>query len=218
MVMLFAIPKFLQSLPEMREDSGKTSEPIFSAEDQDILWMLRVAQGDTVAFEQLIEVHQARVVRTIVKMLGDELDAEDIAQQVFLRVWNSAHRYQPTAKFTTWLFKITRNLVLNEMRRRKRHPVTALEHEEEGHHFQAVDHQAQTPDESLVTEEIQGAIAQAIESLPEPQRMAIILRRYEEMPYEEIAEVLKISVSAVKSILFRARTELRVQLKKYLED
>ena len=216
MVMLFAIPIFVY--PEMSEDSGKTVEPSFSADDQDILWMLRVAQGDTTAFELLIEAHQARVVGTIAKMLGDELDAQDIAQQVFLRVWNSANRYQPTAKFTTWLFKITRNLVFNELRRRKRHPVTALEREEDGHHFQATDHQGKTPDQALVDGEMHAAISQAIESLPELQRMAIVLRRYEEMPYEEIAEILKLSVPAVKSILFRARTELRAKLKSYLES
>ena len=201
----------------MSENSGKTDEFDFSADDHDILWMLRVAQGDEAAFAKLIEFHQGRVVGTIAKMLGDELDAQDIAQQVFLRVWNSSNRYQPTAKFTTWLFKITRNLVFNELRRRKRHPVSPLEHQMERDHFQAADFQTKTPDESLVADEMQEAIRQAIESLPEIQRMAIILRRYEEMPYEEIAEVLKTSVPAVKSILFRARAELRVSLKKYLE-
>src|SRR5438477_13079283 len=122
----------------MPEDASREAE-LSSAADQDVVWMQRVAQGDTGAFERLIETHQARVVGTVAKMLGDDTDAEDIAQQVFIRVWKSAKRYQPTAKFTTWLFKITRNLVFNELRRRKRHPVEALEREEEEHHFQAVD-------------------------------------------------------------------------------
>jgi len=218
MFMWFAIPIIFPVTTEMSEDVGETVEPKFSAADQDILWMIRVAQGDSGAFEQLVETHQARVVGTIAKMLGDETDSEDLAQQVFIRVWNSAARYRPTAKFTTWLFKITRNLVFNELRRRKRHPVTALEHENEEHHFQAPDHNAKAPDVSLLDGEMQEAIQKAIDSLPEIQRMAIVLRRYEEMPYEEIAEVLKISVPAVKSLLFRARTDLRERLRKYLEE
>src|SRR5450432_661362 len=146
-----AIPPFF----EMSEDASR--EASTSDAEQDILWMQRVAQGDTEAFERLIETHQTRIVGTVAKMLGDDTDAEDIAQQVFIRVWKSASRYQPTAKFTTWLFKITRNLVFNELRRRKRHPATALEREEEEHHFQAVDHSVIAPDASLLDAELQHA-------------------------------------------------------------
>ncbi len=179
--------------------------------------MQRVAQGDMDAFQALIEVHQARVVGTVAKMLGDDVDSEDIAQQVFIRVWKSAGRYQPTAKFTTWLFKITRNLVFNELRRRKRHPVTPLQQEEEEHFFQPMDCGGMSPDASLLDSELNDAIQMAIDALPETQRMAIVLRRYEDMPYEEIGEVLGLSVPAVKSVLFRARAELRERLRKYLE-
>ena len=188
-----------------------------TAAEQDVCWMRRVAEGDVEAFQALIEAHQARVVGTVAKMLGDDVDSEDIAQQVFIRVWRSAARYQPTAKFTTWLFKITRNLVFNELRRRKRHPVTPLQHEEEEHFFQPVDCGGMPPDASLLDSELNDAVQMAIDALPETQRMAIVLRRYEEMPYEEIGEVLNLSVPAVKSVLFRARAELRVQLRKYLE-
>jgi RNA polymerase sigma-70 factor, ECF subfamily len=188
-----------------------------SPADQDVHWMRRVATGDVEALQALIEVHQARVVGTVAKMLGDDVDSEDIAQQVFIRVWRSAARYQPTAKFTTWLFKITRNLVFNELRRRKRHPVTPLSHEEEEHFFQPADSAGMSPDASLLDSELNDAVQLAIDALPETQRMAIILRRYEEMPYEEIGEVLNLSVPAVKSVLFRARAELRLQLRKYLE-
>ena len=212
-----AIPSVFPPTNEMSDEAGETIDPGFSAADQDILWMLRVARGDTGALELLIGAHQSRVVGTIAKMLGDESEAEDIAQQVFIRVWTSAARYQPSAKFTTWLFKITRNLVFNELRRRKRHPATALEHESEEHHFQAPDQQAKAPDVSMLDGEMHAAIQQAINSLPELQRMAIVLRRYEDMPYEEIAEVLKLSVPAVKSILFRARAELRERLQRYLD-
>jgi RNA polymerase sigma-70 factor (ECF subfamily) len=188
-----------------------------SPADQDVYWMQRVADGDMEAFQSLIEVHQARVVGAVAKMLGDDVDSEDIAQQVFIRVWKSATRYQPTAKFTTWLFKITRNLVFNELRRRKRHPVTPLQHEEEEHFFQPADCGSMSPDASLLDSELHDAIQMAIDALPETQRMAIVLRRYEEMPYEEIGEVLGLSVPAVKSVLFRARAQLRETLRKYLE-
>jgi RNA polymerase sigma-70 factor (ECF subfamily) len=188
-----------------------------NASDQDVNWMQRVARGDMEAFQALIEAHQARVVGTVAKMLGDDIDSEDIAQQVFIRVWKSAGRYQPTAKFTTWLFKITRNLVFNELRRRKRHPVTPLQLEEEEHFFQPVDSGGMSPDASLLDSELSDAVQTAIDSLPETQRMAIVLRRYEEMPYDEIGEVLDLSVPAVKSVLFRARAELRERLRKYLE-
>ena len=188
-----------------------------NASDQDVSWMRRVAKGDMDAFQCLIEAHQARIVGTVAKMLGDDVDSEDIAQQVFIRVWKSAGRYQPTAKFTTWLFKITRNLVFNELRRRKRHPVTPLQQEEEEHFFQPADSGGMSPDASLLDSELNDAIQIAIDALPETQRMAIVLRRYEDMPYEDIGEVLGLSVPAVKSVLFRARAELRERLRKYLE-
>lgn len=203
----------------MSEDAPRAAESALPPDEaaQDFIWMQRVARGDMAAFEQLVEAHQARVIGTVAQMLGSDADAEDIAQQVFIRVWKNAARYQPTAKFTTWLFKITRNLVFNELRRRKRHPATALEREEEEHHFQAADLSAPAPDASMLDAELQHAIQLAIDALPETQRMAIVLRRYEEMPYEEIGAVLGLSVPAVKSVLFRARAELKEKLRKYLE-
>ena len=204
----------------MSEDPTPEADSPLSATDQDLIWMERVKRGDTDALRQLIETHQLRVIGTVAKMLGDETDAEDISLQVFIRVWKSAARYQPTAKFTTWLFKITRNLVFNEMRRRKRHPLTSLERETEAgeNYIQTPDANATAPDVSLLEGELQGAIREAIEALPETQRMAIILRRYEDLSYEEIGEVLNLSVPAVKSVLFRARADLRVRLQKYLEE
>ena len=188
-----------------------------SEEELDFCLMNRIAQGDMGAMEELIERHQKRVLGTVIKMLGNDAEAEDIAQQVFLRVWNSADTYTASAKFTTWLFKITRNLVFNEVRRRNRHPALALEQEMEEHHFQAEESRIARPDDSLLEAELQQAIQEAIESLPEIQRMAIVLRRYEELSYEEIAEILDLSLPAVKSTLFRARQELRAKLAKYLE-
>src|SRR4051812_8241485 len=188
-----------------------------SEEDaDDVRLMQLIGRGDTIALEQLIEKHQALVAGTVARMLGSNSDVEDIAQQVFIRVWKSAHRYVPRAKFTTWLLKITRNLVFNELRRRKRHTLSPLQSEADGEEMQLKDERGQTPDESLLEAELQRAIQSAIEELPETQRMAVILRRYEELSYEEIAEVLDQSIPAVKSLLFRARTELRERLKAYL--
>jgi len=183
----------------------------------DITLMLSVKRGDEEAFQTLVERHQYRIVGTVAKMLGRETDAEDIAQQVFVRVWQSASRYEPGAKFTTWLLTITRNLVFNEMRRRRRSKLVEMQTEEDEERFaQHEDSAARSPSSLAQNAELQNAIADAIATLPESQRMAVILRRYEELSYEEIAEVLKTSVPSVKSLLFRARTELKERLKTFL--
>jgi RNA polymerase sigma-70 factor (ECF subfamily) len=190
-----------------------------SPEDaEDIRLMELIGGGDDGAFEQLVERHQRLVIGTVGRMLGSGSDAEDIAQQVFVRVWKNAKRYEPRAKFTTWLLKITRNLVFNELRRRSRHPQVPLQSDTDEEERPLKDEQAVAPDASLLEHELQQAIDAAIANLPETQRMAVVLRRYEELSYEEIAEALEQSVSAVKSLLFRARTELRESLQRYLSS
>jgi RNA polymerase sigma-70 factor (ECF subfamily) len=189
-----------------------------SEEDaEDVRLMRLVGRGDTTAFEELIERHQGLVTGTVARMLGSNSDVEDIAQQVFIRVWKSAGRYVPRAKFTTWLLKITRNLVFNELRRSKRRGHVPLQSEPgaEDHH-PLKDETNPAPDASLLEAELQREIEEAIVQLPDSQRMALVLRRYEQLSYEQIAEVLDLSVPAVKSVLFRARTELRSRLSKYL--
>jgi RNA polymerase sigma-70 factor, ECF subfamily len=184
---------------------------------EDVRLMQLVGRGDTAAFEELIGRHQSLVAGTVARMLGSNSDVEDIAQQVFIRVWKSAGRYVARAKFTTWLLKITRNLVFNELRRSKRHAQVPMQNEPGAEERPLEDETAQAPDASLLEAELQQAIEGAITQLPESQRMALILRRYEEMSYEEIGEILALSVPAVKSVLFRARTELRERLRVYLE-
>lgn len=184
----------------------------------DVQLMELVSAGETAAFEKLVERHQRLVLGTVARMLGSNSDVEDIAQQVFVRVWKSANRYVPRAKFTTWLLKITRNLVFNELRRRSRHAQVPLQSESEAEERPMRDERAMAPDASLLEQELQGAIEAAIAQLPETQRMAVVLRRYDELSYEEIAEVLEQSVPAVKSLLFRARTELRTRLSRYLAN
>jgi RNA polymerase sigma-70 factor (ECF subfamily) len=183
---------------------------------EDVRLMRLVSGGDTSAFEQLIERHQSLVAGTVARMLGSSSEVEDIAQQVFIRVWKSARRYVPRAKFTTWLLKITRNLVFNELRRSKRHAHVPLQTEPGAEEFPLKDETNPTPDASLLESELQRMIEDAITELPESQRMALILRRYEQLSYEQIADILDLSVPAVKSVLFRARTELRARLSKYL--
>jgi RNA polymerase sigma-70 factor, ECF subfamily len=189
--------------------ASRMSSP--ESDQPEIEWMRRIREGDMEAFRLLVEAHQARVIGTISKMLGSETEAEDLAQQVFIRVWRSAPRYKPTARFTTWLFRITRNLVFNEMRRRRHF----VDHGEET--TEPIERPEREPDQVLLEEELQTAIQDAINKLPEVQRLAIVLRRYEELPYEEIAKIIGTTVPAVKSILFRARAELRERLAKYLE-
>jgi RNA polymerase sigma-70 factor (ECF subfamily) len=190
-----------------------------SPEDaEDIRLMALVGAGDEGAFEQLVERHQRLVIGTVGRMLGSGSDAEDIAQQVFVRVWKNAKRYEPRAKFTTWLLKITRNLVFNELRRRSRHPQVPLQTDSDEEERPLKDEHAVAPDASLLEHELQQAVDAAIANLPETQRMAVVLRRYEELSYEEIAEAMDQSVSAVKSLLFRARTELRENLQRYLSS
>jgi RNA polymerase sigma-70 factor (ECF subfamily) len=186
------------------------------ADARDVRLMALAAGGDTGAFRELVETHQGRVFGTVVRMLGGTSDADDIAQQVFVRVWQSAGRYERKARFTTWLHTITRNLVLNELRRRQRHPATPLETELGDRAVELRDPDATSPSDSLLAAELQEAVRQAIEALPEQQRTAVVLRRYEDMPYEEIAAVLGTSVPSVKSLLFRARTTLRERLARYV--
>ena len=192
--------------------------PQSDEDSEDIRLMQLVSAGETGAFEKLVERHQRLVVGTVARMLGNNSDVEDIAQQVFLRVWKSARRYVPRAKFTTWLLKITRNLVFNELRRRSRHAQLPLRVESEEEDRPIPDEHAVAPDAFLLEQELQGAIEAAIAQLPETQRMALVLRRYDELSYEQIADVLDQSVPAVKSLLFRARTELRGHLGRYLSN
>src|SRR5436190_4889199 len=118
-----------------------------SEDDADDLRLMQlVGRGDTGAFEQLIERHQALVVGTVARMLGSNSDVEDIAQQVFIRVWKSARRYVPRAKFTTWLLKIARNLVFNEMRRTKRHGHVPMQSDPMGEEMPVKDETVQSPD------------------------------------------------------------------------
>ena len=201
-------------------DASQSSaeEAAVEANRHSVELMLQVKKGNTQAFEELIEIHQNSVIGTVAKMLGSPTEAEDIAQQVFIRIWKSAERYEPQAKFTTWLFTITRNLVFNEVRRKKRKPAVSMDEREEEFHLATVDTRTASPDDDVLQSELEETVDAAIANLPEKQRLAVVLRRYEEMPYEEIASVLDMTIPAIKSLLFRARAQLKEDLKKYLSD
>lgn len=187
--------------------------------EEDLALMAKVARGDEDAFTKIVKKHQHAVLGTVAKMTNQSPDTEDIAQQVFIRLWKSAERYKPTAKFTTFLFTITKNLVFNATRKKSgknEYSFDALE----GKWRQSIEDKRfdSRPDKLIEQTELRQIIDEAISSLPEKQRLAVVLRRYEKMPYEEIAETLGISVPAVKSQLFRARTALRESLGRYLKE
>ena len=205
-----------------RDEPNKPA-PVLDSDVHDKGLMVRVAEGDETALRELIEKHQGAVYGTIAKMLGDPIEAQDLAQQVFVRVYRAAGTYRATAQFKTWMFTIVRNLVFNEHRRRSRATFVSLhpqENESTGTgaaSFDLPDQATKTPGENVLQEEMLRKVDEAILALPEQQRLAIVLRRYDEFSYEQIAEILKTSVPATKSLLFRARETLRIALQDYLD-
>jgi RNA polymerase sigma-70 factor (ECF subfamily) len=202
--------------------SGRLIKLMPANPDIDAALMLRVKQGDAAAFTELVEKYKQPVTNVIFRTLRDATEAEDLAQNVFIQVYKSAHRYQISAKFSTWLFTIARNLCLNEIRRRSRHPAESLdaahpEREDQPLH-QFEDTRTFAPGETVLQGELEQKIQQALSELPENQRTAILLCRQEELSYEEIAEVLGCSLSATKSLIHRGRETLKEKLKPYLRS
>jgi len=188
--------------------------------DPDAALMLRVKQGDTAAFTELVEKYKQPVMNLAYRTVRDMTEAEDLAQNVFVQVYKSAARYKSTAKFSTWLFTIARNLCLNEIRRRSRHPAESLDATHPDQDDQPLqqyeDKKTFSPPESLLQGELAQQIDRALADLPENQRSAILLCRQDELSYEEIAEALGCSVSATKSLIHRGRETLKERLKAYL--
>lgn len=189
--------------------------------DPDAALMLRVKQGDEGAFAELVDKYKQPVMNVVYRMLRDATEAEDLAQNVFVQVFRSAHRYHVSSKFSTWLFTIVRNLCLNEIRRRSRHPADSLDAphpEQEDQPWQQYDDKRiiAAPDR-LLHGELEEKIERALAELPGNQRLAIVLCRQDELSYEEIAEVLGCSLSATKSLIHRGRETLKQKLKPYLQ-
>ena len=189
--------------------------------DPDAALMLRVKRGDRAAFAELVEKYKQPVMNFIFRSLRDETEAEDLAQNVFLQVYKSRDRYQNTAKFSTWLLTIARNLCLNEIRRRARHPADSLEETHSEHEDQPQrqyeDKKVTLPTQDVLHGELAMKIQEALAALPEKQRTAILLCQQDELSYEEIAEILECSLSATKSLIHRGRETLKEKLKPYLQ-
>ena len=187
--------------------------------DADAALMLRVKRGDREAFEALVEKYKQPVMNLVFRTLRDATEAEDLTQHVFLQVYKSAHRYEVSAKFSTWIFTIARNLTLNEIRRRTRHPADSLDAtspEDDQPIIQVEDRKHFAAPDAVLHAELQGKIDEAIAGLPEKQRTALLMCREEELSYEDMAKVLGCSLSATKSLIHRARETLKEVLKPYL--
>jgi RNA polymerase sigma-70 factor (ECF subfamily) len=184
--------------------------------------MLRFKQGDQAAFEQLVRRNTHKVHALVYRFLGSAELADDLTQEVFLRVFRTAHRYEPAAKFSTWLYRIVANLAFNVMRSRKRahvYPMGAAgDSDDDTFERNIPDEHANRPGESLDQDELRKDIACAIAQLPENQRVAMVLHQYEHKAYDDIAEVLDCTTMAVKSLLSRARENLRQSLRRYLHE
>jgi RNA polymerase sigma-70 factor, ECF subfamily len=187
--------------------------------DPDAALMLRVKQGDRDAFEALVEKYKQPVMNMVFRTLPDATEAEDLAQHVFLQVYKSAHRYEVSAKFSTWIFTIARNLCLNEIRRRTRHPADSLDatsSEDDQPLIQVEDRKNFSAPDTVLHRELEAKVEEAIGALPEKQRMALLMCREDELSYEDMAKVLGCSLSATKSLIHRARETLKEVLKPYL--
>ncbi len=186
----------------MSDDSATADEA--TELDVDAQLMLRVGQGDHQALREIIEHWQGPLINFFYRSLRSVEASEDLAQTVFIRIYKAAERYQPTAKFSTYLFHIARRVLINEFRRQSRKPLDAVD---------PADLRISTPGrDKLRLMELEEAFGQALETLPENQRTAILLLKQQQLSYEEIAEAMEASESAVKSWIHRARQKLKEEL------
>lgn len=191
--------------------------------DPDIRLMVRVRQSDDrEAFAELVERFQTRLVAIMYHVVGNKEEAEDLAQECFLRVYRTRQKYSPKAKFSTWLFTIANNLALNSLRSKKRKPTVSFAVGDSGPmgarpQEQLAADKLPAPGATLAQNELAGVVRKALDELNDRQKMAVILNKFEDMPYSEIANVMGLTEKAVKSLLSRARTRLREALMPYVE-
>ncbi len=187
----------------------------------DVQLMLGVKEGDETAFELLLARYRSPVINFLYRMLQHRAVAEELAQEVFLRVYRARKDYKPTAKFTTWMFRIASNLALNAIRdgRAAKAVEVATDETDEQDDLpvtQLADRRP-TVEQEMIERDRARAIRQAVEALPEKQRMAVLLHKYQDMDYAEIAKIIGCSESALKSLLFRAYESLRERLRPLVE-
>jgi RNA polymerase sigma-70 factor (ECF subfamily) len=184
-----------------------------AALDLDTELMLRVREGDGASFGVLLDKHRSSVVHFLFRMVQNHAVAEELAQEVFLRVYRSRGTYEPTAKFTTWLFRIATHLALNSLRDGKNErSQERLDDDSNDLPARQVSDKRPSVEQSMLHQARLDEIRQAIHELPEKQRAAVLMHKYEEMEYSQIAKVLSCSESAIKSLLFRAYETLRAKL------
>jgi len=183
----------------------------------DVQLMLDVKAGDEQSFELLLRKYRTPLVNFLYRMVRDTAVAEDLAQEVFLRVYRARQEYAPSAKFTTWMFRIATNLALNSVRDNRHRKLevsmdqSVVAGEDEQRPMEVPD-RAPSVEQEMVARCRADMILKAIHSLPEKQRAAVLMHKYQELDYDEIARVLECSESALKSLLFRAYETLRVEL------
>ncbi|VTS07368.1 RNA polymerase sigma factor [Tuwongella immobilis] len=199
---------------------GQTSAQM-ALRDPDIRLMLRVRDDDASAFAELVERFQHRLVSVLTHLLGTSEEAEDLAQEVFLRIYRIRKKYRPKAKFSTWLFTIANNLASNSRRDRYRRQMVQLPPQDSGPlgprpEEQLLHDRQHQPSQALAAQELAIIVRQAIDALNDRQRTAVILNKFEEMPYAEIGEVMGLTTKAVKSLLSRARCRLKELLEPYI--
>jgi RNA polymerase sigma-70 factor, ECF subfamily len=190
------------------------------AEISDAEVMLRVKAGDQSAFDYLVQKYRRSIVSFMYRMARNAGAAEDLAQEVFLRVYRSREGYEASAKFTTWLYRIATNLAVNHARdtRHERPEVTVSldETDDDTGTTLEVPDGTLNAEQAMMRRERMQAIRRKVEALPEQQKLAVIMHKYQQMDYKQIADVLKKSESATKSLLFRAYETLREQLKEFV--
>jgi RNA polymerase sigma-70 factor (ECF subfamily) len=200
---------------------SESSTEKYALSDPDVRLMLRVRDGDATAFEELVLRYQSRLLTVLEHLTGRREMAEDLAQEVFLRVYRARKRYTPHARFSTWLFTITNNVASNARRSLARRREVHIEPADSGAMEplaeMALAASGQMPTRQADKSEMCDVVRSAVAALNERQRMAVLLSRFEGMSYADIAEVMQVSPQAVKSLLSRARSALRDALTPYLE-
>jgi RNA polymerase sigma-70 factor (ECF subfamily) len=181
--------------------------------DYDAELMVRVKDGDGASFTVLLEKHRSPVIHFLYRMVQNQAVAEELAQEVFLRVYRSRGTYEPTAKFTTWLFRIATHLALNSLRDGRNERLQERLDADAGESASRQLSDSRPSAEAAMVKEVRmEEIRQAVAGLPEKQRAAVLMHKYQEMEYSQIAKILNCSESAVKSLLFRAYETLRARL------
>jgi RNA polymerase sigma-70 factor (ECF subfamily) len=190
-------------------------------DDPEVGLMLRTQAGDDEAFAELVRRYRGRVFGSFVKRLGDRQEAEDLTQEVFLRLYRSRHSYQPRARFATWLFHVSQNVARNALRSRRRRPALRLEAlaspADPGAAEALLTDRGEEPSRPLERSELAGVVRSAVSSLAARQRAAVELHQFHDRTYAEVAAELEMTPKAAKSLLYRARNELRETLSEFME-